>query len=151
MQPGLKNFDQIASEIRDPGQLAEPLADSVLQYSLRRLRPAANETTSRTAQESNEATLGNQLEELLERTPRASQAALAECNSLLSDEQMDFNMHSQAADSNVLSASIFDPVNLLETASQDNFSPFLASWASAFGFTGDASQMFGLEEELGSI
>ena len=32
-------FDEVASEARDVGQLAEPLADSVLNYTLRRLKP----------------------------------------------------------------------------------------------------------------
>lgn len=35
----LKDLDQLASEVRDPGRFPEPLADSVLAYSVRRFRP----------------------------------------------------------------------------------------------------------------
>ena len=38
-QPHLNELDELAGEPRDIGQLAEPLADSVLDYTLRRLRP----------------------------------------------------------------------------------------------------------------
>lgn len=38
----LKDLDQLASEVRDPGRFPEPLADSVLSYSLRRFRPIDN-------------------------------------------------------------------------------------------------------------
>ncbi|KEF52228.1 uncharacterized protein A1O9_11855 [Exophiala aquamarina CBS 119918] len=37
----LNDLDHIAHEARDTGALSEPLADSVLQYSLRQLRPGA--------------------------------------------------------------------------------------------------------------
>ena len=38
----LNDLDRIAGESRDTGQLAEPLADSVLEYGLRKLKPNAN-------------------------------------------------------------------------------------------------------------
>ena len=38
-QAHLSELDELAGEPRDVGQLAEPLADSVLNYTLRRLRP----------------------------------------------------------------------------------------------------------------
>jgi hypothetical protein len=38
-QAHLSELDEVAGEPRDVGQLAEPLADSVLDYTLRRLRP----------------------------------------------------------------------------------------------------------------
>lgn len=37
----LNDLDHIAHEARDTGALSEPLADSVLQYSLRQLKPGA--------------------------------------------------------------------------------------------------------------
>lgn len=41
-QAHLTELDELAGEPRDVGQLAEPLADSVLDYTLRRLRPNSN-------------------------------------------------------------------------------------------------------------
>jgi hypothetical protein len=86
----LKNLDQLAGEVRDSAQLAEPLADSVLEYSLRRLRPAAHHEPSRTRQEVNNATLEDQLDELLEDIPRASQPSTA-CTDFGNEERMDAN------------------------------------------------------------
>lgn len=40
-QPEQNDLDHIAHEARDTGALSEPLADSVLQYSLRQLKPNA--------------------------------------------------------------------------------------------------------------
>ncbi|KIV83980.1 hypothetical protein PV11_05960 [Exophiala sideris] len=51
----LKDLDQLASEVRDPGRFPEPLADSVLAYSLRRFRPI--DKVQGTIPEVNHATL----------------------------------------------------------------------------------------------
>ena len=40
-QAHLSDLDRLAGETRDSGQLLEPLADSVLDYTLRRLKPDA--------------------------------------------------------------------------------------------------------------
>ena len=49
-QAHLSDLDRLASETRDIGQLSEPLADSVLNYTLRRLKPDAK-VDSRAVQE----------------------------------------------------------------------------------------------------
>ncbi len=58
----LKDLDQLASEVRDPGRFPEPLADSVLAYSLRRFRPI--DKVQGTIPELNHATLLQTLETL---------------------------------------------------------------------------------------
>lgn len=58
----LKDLDQLASEVRDPGRFPEPLADSVLAYSLRRFRPI--DKVQGTIPEVNHATLLQTLEML---------------------------------------------------------------------------------------
>lgn len=131
MRPRLKDLDQLAREVRDPGQLAEPLADSVLEYSLRRLDPAPHKIMPSTIQDFNETTMEDQIEALLEETPPATQPLLAENDFLLSHERIDLNMDNQAADSHGLSAvdpAFFDAAQLLEPSSQDSIAPFFASW-----------------------
>lgn len=49
-QEHLSDLDRLASERRDTGKLSEPLADSVLNYTLRRLKPDAK-VDSRAIQE----------------------------------------------------------------------------------------------------
>ena len=63
-QTQLKDLDQLASEVRDPGRFPEPLADSVLAYSLRRFRPL-DKAQVRTIQEVDHAT-SLRITELLE-------------------------------------------------------------------------------------
>lgn len=64
-QSPLKDLDQLASEVRDPGRFPEPLADSVLAYSLRRFRPI-DKARIRTIQEVDHATSLHILEMLEE-------------------------------------------------------------------------------------
>lgn len=64
-QAPLKDLDQLASEVRDPGRFPEPLADSVLAYSLRRFRPI-DKAQVRTIQEVDHATSLHILEMLEE-------------------------------------------------------------------------------------
>ena len=64
-QVDLQDLDQLAGEVRDAGQLSEPLADSVLENSLRRLRPTGN-VQSRAMQELEDPTPLHQLDQLME-------------------------------------------------------------------------------------
>ena len=71
-QERLKDLDQLASEVRDPGQLPEPLADSVLAYSLRRFRPIGK-AQLRAIPELGHVKPFDILTQILEETPGSSQ------------------------------------------------------------------------------
>lgn len=71
-QARLKDLDQLASEVRDPGKLPEPLADSVLEYSLHRFQPIGN-VHSRAIQELEDATSPDESAQIMEETPQGSQ------------------------------------------------------------------------------
>ena len=70
----LKNLDQYAGEVRDASQLSEPLADSVLEYSLFRLQPTSAVVHSGSIQELEEAMSMGQSEHLMEQEPGDTQA-----------------------------------------------------------------------------
>lgn len=64
-QAHLSDLDRLATETRDTGKLSEPLADSVLDYTLRRLKPDAN-VDSRTVQELEKTLYPDDLSQLME-------------------------------------------------------------------------------------
>ena len=64
-QTHLSDLDQLASETRDTGQLLEPLADSVLDYTLRRLKPGAY-ADSRAAQDLEKMPCPDDLSQLMD-------------------------------------------------------------------------------------
>ena len=76
----LKDLDQLAGEVRDPGPLSEPLADSILEYSLQRLFPTEG-VHSRAIQELEDAMRPDQLAQLIEEHfpghPKVSPAPVA--------------------------------------------------------------------------
>lgn len=72
----LKDLDQFAGEVRDASQLSEPLADSILEYSLHRLRPTSTVVHSGSIQELEDAVSMDQLEHLMEEDPRDPQVRL---------------------------------------------------------------------------
>ena len=64
-QAHLSDLDRLAGETRDTGQLSEPLADSVLDYTLRRLKPDAK-IDSRAVQELGKTLHHDDLSQLME-------------------------------------------------------------------------------------
>lgn len=64
---GYSELDHVAGTRRDAGRLAEPLEDSVLQYSLRKLKPNVNvDDGSPTAQELENAMNSEPIAEVLQ-------------------------------------------------------------------------------------
>ena len=65
-QAQLSELDQLARETRDTGQLLEPLADSVLDYTLRRLKPG-DYADSQAAQELEKTPCPDDLSQLMDK------------------------------------------------------------------------------------
>src|ERR1700677_3917209 len=65
-QAHLSDIDRFAGETRDTGQLSEPLADSVLNYTLRRLDPDAK-VDSRAVQELENSLYHDELSQMMEK------------------------------------------------------------------------------------
>lgn len=126
-QSEVKDLDQIASQVRDSSQLAEPLADSVLEYSLRHLE-TAQEGASRLVQTSMEAETEpeSQLEELMmEEIPHAS---LSTGNGFgLSEERMEVNMGHPVTEPRIeADGDFFEPIQLFDTAQENGSS--MSAW-----------------------
>ncbi|KAK5064390.1 hypothetical protein LTR84_000223 [Exophiala bonariae] len=123
-QSNLKELDQLAGEVRDASQLAEPLADSVLSYSLQQLRPSPAFTSE--AMRELEAKLDFELMELFieEASPSDPQPLLSSSNDIMQS----FGMASTSAVPELDGALRFDQPNLM------------GDWISGPGFSGDLQQ-----------
>ena len=116
-QAHLKDLDQLAGEVRDPGQLPEPLADSVLEYSTHRCQPIGN-VHSRAIQELEDATSPDQPTQTTDEGPHSSQLSA--------------------------SAALYrggEPTTLLAQSQENHPSLFATPGSSGPGYWSSASQM----------
>ena len=86
------DLDQLAGEARDTGQLSEPLADSVLDYTLRRLKPDAK-VDSRAVQELEKTIYPDDLSQLMDKD-----STFQSQNSLAPMMRLDGQLYSAATD-----------------------------------------------------
>lgn len=129
VQSNLKELDQLAVEVRDASQLAEPLADSVLSYSLQQLRPSPAFTSE--AMRELEGKLDFELvENFIEEASPSDPQPLLISNS---DTLQALGMPSIAA-APVFNGAPFDQPVALQAPSP------MGDWMSGPGFSGDQSQ-----------
>lgn len=106
----LRDLDQLTHEVRDASRLAEPLADSVLGYSLRRLLPLGR-TTSDAVNEIEDGIEFDQLNSFLGETSSCDPFPLLDMSREFSDTR-DIIPASTAPSTEEAHPSNIDPVSM---------------------------------------
>ena len=104
-QAHLSDLDRLAGETRDTGQLSEPLADSVLDYTLRRLKPDAK-IDACAVQELEKTLYSDDLSQLLE-----SHSTFPPQNPSAPTMRMDEHSYSAAAEQGNCGSAQIPPVS----------------------------------------